>query len=53
MSIITLSDAELAWGDLPLLDHAAMSLEAGERDALNGGNGKGKSSQLQVIGGDE
>ena len=43
MSIITLSDAELAWGDLPLLDHAAMSLEAGERVGLIGRNGTGKS----------
>ena len=53
MSIITLSDAELAWGDLPLLDHAAMSLEAGERVGLIGRNGTGKSSLLQVIAGVE
>ena len=53
MSIITLSEAELAWGDLPLLDHAAMSLEAGERVGLIGRNGTGKSSLLQVIAGVE
>ena len=53
MSIITLSEAELAWGDLPLLDHAAMSLEPGERVGLIGRNGTGKSSLLQVIAGVE
>lgn len=49
MSLFTLSDAELAWGEAPLLDHAAMSLEAGERVGLIGRNGTGKSSLLKVI----
>ena len=49
MSLFTLSDAELAWGEAPLLAHAAMSLEAGERVGLIGRNGTGKSSLLKVI----
>ena len=49
MSFITLAKAELAWGDLPLLDHADMSVEPGERIGLIGRNGTGKSSLLQVI----
>lgn len=49
MSIFSLMDAQLAWGDAALLDHAAMSLEAGERVGLIGRNGTGKSSLLQVI----
>ena len=51
MAIITLMQAELAWGDLPLLDHADMSLEAGERVGLIGRNGTGKSSLLKVLAG--
>lgn len=53
MPFITLSQAELAWGDLPLLDHAEMMLESGERVGLIGRNGTGKSSLLQVLAGVE
>lgn len=53
MPCLTLSDAELAWGDLPLLDHADMMLDAGERVGLIGRNGSGKSSLLQVLAGAE
>ena len=53
MAIITLMQAELAWGDLPLLDHADRSLEAGERVGLIGRNGTGKSSLLKVLAGAE
>lgn len=53
MPFITLSQAELAWGDLPLLDHAEMTLDAGERVGLIGRNGSGKSSLLQVLAGVE
>lgn len=49
MAFLTLIDAELAWGDLPLLDHAELSLEPGERLGLIGRNGSGKSSLLQVL----
>ena len=51
MPLLTLADAELAYGDLPLLDGAAFSLEAGERVGLIGRNGTGKSSLLAVLAG--
>ncbi|MGN1209371.1 MAG: ATP-binding cassette domain-containing protein, partial [Duodenibacillus sp.] len=53
MALITLSEAELAWGDLPLLDHAEMTLDAGERVGVIGRNGSGKSSLLQCLAGVE
>jgi ABC transport system ATP-binding/permease protein len=31
MALLTLSDAHLAYGHVPLLDGAALSIEAGER----------------------
>jgi len=51
VSLLTLSDAQLAFGDLPLLDCAAFTLLAGERVGLIGRNGTGKSSMLGVIQG--
>jgi len=51
MSVISLNNAQLAYGHLALLDHAEFSLEAGERVGLIGRNGTGKSSLLKVIAG--
>ncbi len=51
MALITLSEAHLAYGHVPLLDGAAMALEAGERLALIGRNGAGKSSLLRILAG--
>ena len=51
MAVITLLDAQLAFGHVPLLDHADFSLEAGERVGLIGRNGAGKSSLLKILGG--
>ncbi len=51
MAIITLVDAQLAFGHFPMLDHAEFSLEAGEKVGLIGRNGTGKSSLLQVLAG--
>ncbi|MDE2095385.1 MAG: ATP-binding cassette domain-containing protein, partial [Burkholderiales bacterium] len=53
MAILSLSNAHLAFGHVALLDHAAFSLEAGERLGLIGRNGAGKSSMLKVIAGIE
>ncbi|HTH45028.1 MAG TPA: ATP-binding cassette domain-containing protein [Oxalicibacterium sp.] len=51
MAVISLSDAQLAFGHVPLLDHAEFSLEIGERVGLIGRNGTGKSSLLKIIAG--
>ena len=51
MTLCTLIDAELAFGDVPLLDHAALSVQDGERIGLIGRNGTGKSSLLSVLAG--
>jgi ATP-binding cassette subfamily F protein uup len=51
MPLLTLADAELAYGDLPLLDRASFSLEERERIGLVGRNGTGKSSLLGVLAG--
>lgn len=49
MAVISLSDAQLAFGHVALLDHAEFSLETGERVGLIGRNGTGKSSLLKII----
>ena len=51
MALLTVSNAHLAFGHVPLLDGAALSLEAGERVALIGRNGTGKSSLMKVLAG--
>jgi ABC transport system ATP-binding/permease protein len=51
VALITLSDAHLAYGHWPLLDGASLALEAGERLALIGRNGAGKSSLLKILAG--
>ena len=53
MALISLSGAHLAYGHVPLLDGAALALEPGERLALIGRNGAGKSSLLKVLAGTE
>lgn len=51
MAVISLSNAQLAFGHVALLDHAEFSLETGERVGLIGRNGTGKSSLLKIISG--
>ena len=51
MTLVSLLDAELAYGDLPLLDGAGLTVTEGERIGLIGRNGTGKSSLLAVIAG--
>lgn len=51
MALITLHGIHAAWGDLPLLDGADMSIEAGERIGLIGRNGTGKSTLLSILAG--
>ena len=49
MALITLLDVSLAYGHVPLLDHAHFSLESRERVGLIGRNGTGKSSLLKIL----
>ncbi|MDP2828333.1 MAG: ATP-binding cassette domain-containing protein [Sulfuricellaceae bacterium] len=51
MPLIQLDKISLAFGHVPLLDHAELVLEPGERVGLIGRNGTGKSSLLKVIAG--
>ncbi len=51
MAVISLTNAQLAFGHAALLDHAEFALEAGERVGLIGRNGTGKSSLLKILAG--
>ena len=51
MALLTLTNAHLAYGHVPLLDGTDFALEAGERVALIGRNGTGKSSLLKILAG--
>jgi len=51
LNILSLNNAELAYGEQKLLHGAALTLVAGERVALVGRNGTGKSTLLRVLNG--
>ncbi|MES2424756.1 MAG: ATP-binding cassette domain-containing protein [Pseudomonadota bacterium] len=53
MALITLLNAQLAFGHVALLDHADFALETTERVGLIGRNGAGKSSMLKILAGME
>ena len=50
-TILSIDNAELAYGLHPLLDRASLTVTQGERIGLIGRNGTGKSSLLRVITG--
>jgi len=52
MPLLTLDHISTAFGHVPLLDDASMQIEAGERIAIVGRNGTGKSTLLKIIAGD-
>lgn len=52
-TFLTLQNAELAFGDQPLLDHADLTIVDGERIGVIGRNGTGKSSLLKVVAGQD
>ena len=49
MPLISLDNAQLAYGHVPLLDHAEFKIDKGERVGLLGRNGAGKTSLLKAI----
>jgi ATP-binding cassette subfamily F protein uup len=51
MPLLSVENACLAFGHVDLLDKASFQLDAGERVALIGRNGSGKSSLLRAIAG--
>src|SRR5687767_6331628 len=53
MPLVTLDRASLAFGDAPLLDHADLALDSGERVALIGRNGSGKTTLFKVLYGQQ
>ncbi|MDZ7737379.1 MAG: ATP-binding cassette domain-containing protein [Gammaproteobacteria bacterium] len=53
MSLVTIDDVSLEFGDLPILRHADLTLEANERVCLIGRNGAGKSTLLRLITGEQ
>ncbi|MFN5802851.1 MAG: ATP-binding cassette domain-containing protein, partial [Burkholderiales bacterium] len=52
MALISLTQAELAFGHWALLDKTSFSVEPGERVGLIGRNGTGKSSLLRIMAGE-
>ena len=51
MSLIQLDDLEFSVGGPPLLEHAELSIEPGERVCIVGRNGVGKSTLLRLMDG--
>jgi ATP-binding cassette subfamily F protein uup len=52
MALISISNAQLAYGDHPLLDKAEFVLQPNERVCLVGRNGAGKSTLMKIIAGE-
>ncbi|EHR0228179.1 ABC transporter ATP-binding protein [Vibrio parahaemolyticus] len=52
MALLTIHNAQLAFGDHPLLDRAEFALQENERVCLVGRNGAGKSTLMKVLAGD-
>ena len=51
MPLLTLDRVSLAFGLKPLLDHVSLSIQEGEKIALVGRNGEGKSTLLRILAG--
>ncbi len=52
MPLLTLDHISAAFGHVPLLDDASLQIDAGERIAVVGRNGTGKSTLLKIIAAD-
>jgi ATP-binding cassette subfamily F protein uup len=51
MPLFTLDSVSIAYGHLPLLDKVAFQVDSGERVAVIGRNGTGKSTLLKIVAG--
>lgn len=47
--LVTLRDVSVSYGIVPVCSHITFSIEKGDRIALTGGNGTGKSSLIRLI----
>ena len=52
MPLLTLDRISTAFGHVPLLDDATLQIDPGERIAILGRNGTGKSTLLKIVAGD-
>lgn len=52
-TIITLNNISKKYGDLQILRHASASIQRGDKIALIGANGRGKSTLLRILAGTE
>jgi len=52
MPLVALEHISHAYGHVPLLDDVGLQVDAGERIAIIGRNGTGKSTLIQIIAGD-
>jgi ATP-binding cassette subfamily F protein 3 len=51
--VVTLKDISKSYGSLEILRHASASIERGDKIALIGANGRGKSTLLRILSGTE
>jgi ATP-binding cassette subfamily F protein uup len=51
MALIGIRDASIAFGGAPVLDHADLAIERGERVCVLGRNGAGKSTLMRLLDG--
>jgi len=49
VTMLTVRDLSISYGTAPLLDHAQFTIEQGERLALIGRNGEGKSTLMKIL----
>ena len=51
MALVTLNEVTVRFGGPPVLDEVSISVEKGERTAVTGRNGEGKSTLLKLLAG--
>ena len=51
MALVTLREVTVRFGGPPVLDCVSISIEKGERAAVTGRNGEGKSTLLKLLAG--